>query len=231
LLLHCTALHRTHKSAAHSEVSTVFRSIGGAELNSSVAITRLGKKARWASVLPDTNLGRLISSKAMQIGVEVALKKVVDPHAEVGMLHVVDGRSPEYQRLNSAFSKLDPGDIDWPAVMGHHNAEQTSCKWLHMTGITPMLGKGPAVAWVQGVETAHRQAGNPHSPPQIYNRLTSHSSSLFVLFLKSFSSLIRINLSTLRRACRSLLTSITVLPSAQSKNCGLIWRGSRLFFI
>jgi 2-dehydro-3-deoxygluconokinase len=150
------ALHRTHESAAHSEVSTVFRSIGGAELNSSVAITRLGKKARWASVLPDTNLGRLISSKAMQIGVELALKKVADPHSEVGMLHVVDGRSPDYQRLNSAFSKLDPGDIDWPAVLGP-NAEQ-SCKWLHMTGITPMLGEGPAVAWVKGVEAAHRQA-------------------------------------------------------------------------
>src|SRR5215210_5031905 len=43
--------------------------IGGAELNTAVGVTRLGRSAAWVSVLPDNPLGRLVANRVREAGV------------------------------------------------------------------------------------------------------------------------------------------------------------------
>src|SRR5215212_5806781 len=43
--------------------------IGGAELNTAVGVTRLGRTAAWVSVLPDNPLGRLVANRVREAGV------------------------------------------------------------------------------------------------------------------------------------------------------------------
>src|SRR6266699_311667 len=44
--------------------------IGGAELNTAVALARLGRSSAWVSRLTDNPLGRLIANRAREVGVD-----------------------------------------------------------------------------------------------------------------------------------------------------------------
>jgi 2-dehydro-3-deoxygluconokinase len=46
--------------------------VGGAELNTAVAVSRLGHSASWISRLPDNPLGRLVANHAREAGVDTS---------------------------------------------------------------------------------------------------------------------------------------------------------------
>src|SRR5438552_7414764 len=60
-----------------------------------------------------------------------------------------------YDRAGSAFARLDPHSIDWPAVLA-------GADWFHVSGITPALGEGP-VAALAGAIACARARGTPVS--------------------------------------------------------------------
>ncbi|EOD07667.1 hypothetical protein EMIHUDRAFT_106404 [Emiliania huxleyi CCMP1516] len=132
----------------------VVQAVGGAELNVAVALSRVSAApiASYVSVLPHGPLGDAVRSAAEASG--VATENVVvdgSPHSVLGTLHVVDdgsGPRPHYQRHHSAFATVASGDtFDWPSLL-------SPAKWLHVTGITPLLGPGPAAAWSTALEAA-----------------------------------------------------------------------------
>src|SRR5438093_547973 len=133
---------------------------GGAEANVAVALSHLGVRCDYVTCIPDNPIG--------DAGVETLKKEVVgtrwivrgeggerlglyfvEPGADLRAMRVV------YDRAGSAFARLDPHSIDWPAVLA-------GADWFHVSGITPALGEGP-VAALAGAIACARARGTPVS--------------------------------------------------------------------
>lgn len=128
--------------------------IGGAECNVAVALTGLGRKCAWISKLADNELGRLVLRRVRQTGVDTSRVSWARD-ARAGTYFVEFGSRPRrakiiYDRKGSAASRLGPSDIDWDFLAGF--------SMLHLTGITPALGRGCAEATRLALERA-REGG------------------------------------------------------------------------
>ena len=137
------------------QVKTLDVTVGGAELNVAAGLSRLGLGARWVSRLPDGPLGRMIRNRAREFGVDVSFVSWA-PGARAGLYFLEPGASPRasaviYDRAGSAFSKLEPGEIDWNAALAGASA-------FHTSGITPALSDTAATA-VRDALAAARAAG------------------------------------------------------------------------
>jgi 2-dehydro-3-deoxygluconokinase len=126
--------------------------VGGSELNVAVLASRLGVKTCWVSRLPDNALGRMIAARAAEQGVDTQVEWTSDGRAGLYFLETggdVHISSVLYDRAGSAFSKVTPGSIDWPAVF-------TGARWYHISGITPALGAGAAQATAESLVAAKK---------------------------------------------------------------------------
>lgn len=129
--------------------------VGGAELNTAVALARLGRSASWVSRLTRNPLGRLIADHARAAG--VCTEHVVwTDDDRVGLYFLEFGAAPRassvlYDRKGSAVAGIRPGMVDWPRVF-------SGARWFHVTGITPALGATAAEATREALQAA-RAAG------------------------------------------------------------------------
>ncbi|HEX2205081.1 MAG TPA: sugar kinase [Longimicrobium sp.] len=123
---------------------------GGSEANVAVSLAHFGRRSDYVTRLPANPVGdaALSALRAEGVGVGGVLRGgerlgiyFVEPGADLRALRVV------YDRAGSAFAKLDPEEIDWTAVLG-------GADWLHLSGITPALGDGPARAAQAAVDAA-----------------------------------------------------------------------------
>lgn len=112
--------------------------IGGAESNVAIALARLGKRVAWWSRLPRNPLAENLLLVLRSHGVDTSgVRLVEDAEARLGTYFIEFGSDPRptrviYDRANSAASRMQPEDFDWPTL------RQT--RRLHLTGITPALG-------------------------------------------------------------------------------------------
>jgi 2-dehydro-3-deoxygluconokinase len=115
--------------------------IGGAELNTAVALARLGRSTAWVSRLTANPLGRLVANRAREAG--VSTERVVWSEDErVGLYFLEFGAAPRassvhYDRANSAIAAIQPGMVAWAKVFD-------GARWFHVTGITPALSRSAA---------------------------------------------------------------------------------------
>jgi 2-dehydro-3-deoxygluconokinase len=129
--------------------------VGGAELNTAVALARLGRSTAWVSRLTDNALGRLIANHAREAG--VCTEHVVwTPHDRVGVYFLEFGAAPRassvlYDRKGTAIAAIRPGMVPWAKVFA-------GVKWFHVTGITPALS-GDAAETTREAMQAARAAG------------------------------------------------------------------------
>src|SRR5579863_10605706 len=91
--------------------------VGGAELNTAVALARLGRQTAWVSRLTDNPLGRLIANHAREAGVSTA-HIVWTPEDRVGVYYLEFGAAPRassvlYDRKGSAIAGIRPGMVPW----------------------------------------------------------------------------------------------------------------------
>src|SRR5579883_693682 len=129
--------------------------VGGAELNTAVALSRLGRKTAWVSRLTDNPLGRLIANHAREAGVSTE-HVVFTPDDRVGLYFLEFGAAPRassvlYDRKGAAAAGVRPGMVDWAKVFA-------GAKWFHVTGITPALSAGAAETTREAMQAA-RAAG------------------------------------------------------------------------
>lgn len=129
--------------------------IGGAELNTAVGVTRLGRTAAWVSALPDNPLGKLVANRVREAGVSDSFVRFT-PDGRCGLYFLEFGASPRassilYDRKDSAISRVVPGTFDWATIF-------RGAKWFHVTGITCALSTGAAEV-VGEAMTAARAAG------------------------------------------------------------------------
>ena len=108
--------------------------VGGTESNTAVGLARLGMKAAWLSRLPRTPLGRYVSNRIAQYGVDVSHVVWADDE-RLGIYFHEKAQAPRaseiiYDRRDSAISRMRPADL--PADLFQSGASQL----LHVTGIT-----------------------------------------------------------------------------------------------
>jgi 2-dehydro-3-deoxygluconokinase len=124
--------------------------LGGAEANVMAAAARLGLRTAWISAVPDNAWGARVRRELSGHGVDCR-HVVTKAGARLGVYFVEHGAAPRptrvlYDRRDSAFARLTPGEIDWAPVR--------QARLVHLTGITPALGDAPRAI----VERALREA-------------------------------------------------------------------------
>jgi 2-dehydro-3-deoxygluconokinase len=115
--------------------------VGGAELNTAVALARLGRNSAWVSRLTDNSLGRLIANRAREAGVDTRHVQFTRD-ARVGLYFLEFGAAPRassvlYDRKDAAIAHIEPGTVRWTEIFA-------GAKWFHVTGITPALSASAA---------------------------------------------------------------------------------------
>lgn len=127
----------------------------GAELNVAVGLARLGEDVAWVSRLPASPLGEIVLAHARSFGIDVSGVLRAE-EGRLGLYFVEVSEPPLasralYDRSASAFALLDPGELDWEALLAGARA-------FHVTGITPALSDGCARAAADALRAA-RAAG------------------------------------------------------------------------
>jgi 2-dehydro-3-deoxygluconokinase len=108
-------------------------SIGGAESNVAIGLSRLGIPASWVSALGEDELGELVLHRVRAEGVDTAAVRRV-PGRPTGLYlreEVAGATRVYYYRRGSAASALGPGAFDTAVLDG--------AAFLHLTGITAAL--------------------------------------------------------------------------------------------
>ncbi len=108
-------------------------SIGGAESNVAIGLSRLGVPARWVSAVGQDELGELVLHRVRAEGVDTrAVRRVADRPTGLYLREEVAGAlRVYYYRRGSAASALAPGAFDVSLLRG--------ASFLHLTGITGAL--------------------------------------------------------------------------------------------
>ncbi|MGB2876817.1 MAG: sugar kinase [Dehalococcoidales bacterium] len=128
-------------------------SIGGAEWNVAVDLSRLGISTAWVSRLTDNALGWMIRNKAREHGVDTS-HITWTKGDRIGIYFVEFGATPRpssvlYDRSNSSISQVKPGEIDWKEAL-------KGAKWFHTSGITPALSAGAAQVTAEALQAAKK---------------------------------------------------------------------------
>lgn len=125
---------------------------GGSEVNVAVGLAHLGTASVFVTRIPENALGDGALAAVRAEGVDARWMQRGGPR--LGTYYVesgVDlrGMRVVYDRTGSAFATLEPSSFDWPAIL-------TDARWLHLSGITPALGDGPARAADDAIAAARR---------------------------------------------------------------------------
>lgn len=109
--------------------------VAGAESNVAIGLSRLGISSGWISRLVNNPLGRRIANKIREHGVDVS-RVIWTSEGRVGLYYLELGQPPRpyqviYDRAGSAFSQIDPEEVDWNYIR--------QARLIHLTGITPAL--------------------------------------------------------------------------------------------
>jgi 2-dehydro-3-deoxygluconokinase len=123
----------------------------GAELNVAVGLARLGRDVAWVSRLPAGPLGAIVLAHARSFGIDVSGVLQADD-GRLGLYFVEISEPPLasralYDRAASAFARLDPDELDWPALLAGARA-------FHVTGITSALSDACARAATDALRAA-----------------------------------------------------------------------------
>lgn len=150
------ALFRAVQVGSIATESEFTLSIGGAESNVAIGLTRLGVNATWVGRVGRDPLGDRITRELRAEGIDV--RATIDPDAPTGLM-VKERRTSTatrvlYYRRGSAGSRLSPDDIDGDDI--------ASASLVHVSGITPAISESASAAVMAAIEAA-AAAGVPIS--------------------------------------------------------------------
>lgn len=124
--------------------------IGGAELNVATALAGWGLPVRYGSVLPHSTLADDMVGYIAQKSIDSS--GLIRGGERVGTYYLPQGKDLKnagviYDRANSGFATLKPGQIDW-------NVALTGTNWLHISAISPALNQSVADVCLELVRAA-----------------------------------------------------------------------------
>ncbi len=154
------------RSRSRSMIRALLLDIGGAEANLSIALSRMGRSARFISHVGDDPFGQRMRSTLANEGVDVDYL-TTDTSAPTGVFFrewLPDGaRRVYYYRANSAASRIGPDDLRAEMFAG--------ARVVHLTGITPVLSASCAAACARAIELAHEAGALVSFDPNYRARL------------------------------------------------------------
>ena len=128
--------------------------VGGTESNTAVGLARLGMNVAWFSRLPASPLGRYISNRIAQFGVDVS-QVVWAQDERLGIYFHEKAQPPRaseiiYDRADSAMSRIQPADL--PAEL----FQPGSASLFHSTGITLAISESAHATTIEAMQRAKR---------------------------------------------------------------------------
>ena len=122
----------------------------GAEANVATALALLGHDVAFATALPQNALGDAALRSLRGHGVDC--RRIVRREGRMGLYFVTPGaglRATDvvYDRVHSAFAETPADAWDWDALLD-------GVRRLHLSGITPALGPGPATSALAAARAA-----------------------------------------------------------------------------
>lgn len=125
---------------------------GGSEANVALGLAHLGRPSTFVTALPPHAIGDAALASVRGEGVDT--RHIVRSGNRIGIYFVESGADIRplrvlYDRAHSSFATLEPAAFDWDAIL-------SNASWLHLSGITPALGDGPAKAAQLAVVAARR---------------------------------------------------------------------------
>ena len=113
----------------------------------------LGDQAVFVTKLPAHAVGQAAVDALRRYGVDT--RHIVRGGERIGIYFMERGadRRPSdiiYDRAHSAFAESSEEEYDWPAIFAHAD-------WLHLTGITPALGKSAAAVALRAIREAKQR--------------------------------------------------------------------------
>ncbi|MDQ6635494.1 MAG: sugar kinase [Gemmatimonadota bacterium] len=126
---------------------------GGSEANVAVGLAHLGTPAAYVTRLPTNAIGDAALAVLRAEGLDTS--HILRGGPRMGIYYVESGADLRpmrvvYDRAGSSFSQLDAGEVDWCTVL-------RGADWLHLSGITPALGEGPARAAIAAAKGARQE--------------------------------------------------------------------------
>ncbi len=140
------------------QVTQLDVNVAGTEANVAGLLARLGWRCGWVSALPNTPLGRRVSNEYRLAGLD--LSAVVWAEAGRVATYYVEYAAPPratqvyYDRANTCFTNLTPGQIDWDYLL--------DTRLLHLSGLTVPLSPSLRQIIIEAVQRA-KAAGVPVS--------------------------------------------------------------------
>jgi len=135
-------------------VEPYWKSIGGDELNVCVALAKLGyAQSHWISAVGDGPDDKYLLAEAKKENVHMST--ITLPNERLGTFTTVpEEKRVYYNRKDSAFARHNPDLLNWNKLLTVSGEQKNAVKWLHMTGITPMLGPSALRSWNNAIEKA-----------------------------------------------------------------------------
>lgn len=123
---------------------------GGSEMNVAVGLAHLGTPTSYVTRLPENAVGDAALAFLRAEGVET--RGILRGGPRLGIYYVESGADLRpmrvvYDRAGSSFSMVNPDEIDWAGIL-------QGAAGLHLSGITPALGDGPARAALAAANAA-----------------------------------------------------------------------------
>lgn len=124
--------------------------VGGAELNVAQALACWHQPVKYCTALPDNYLSHEIVDSLQENGIDTS--SILYKGDRIGMYFIPQGSDLKgagviYDRAHSSFSMLQPGTIDWDAVLA-------GVDWLHFSAITPALNSHLVAVCKEALEVA-----------------------------------------------------------------------------
>ncbi|RMG68872.1 MAG: sugar kinase [Bacteroidetes bacterium] len=125
---------------------------GGGEANVAVSLANYGLPSAYVTRLPDNDLGHKCEAELRKYRVDT--RHILWGGDRLGVYFLETGAVSRgskviYDRAHSAIAEVQPGMIDWEAIL-------KEAGWFHWTGITPAISQGAADVCLEAIQTANR---------------------------------------------------------------------------
>ncbi|MDN4605888.1 sugar kinase [Sporosarcina highlanderae] len=166
-----------------NSIYTFHKSVGGAEGNVAIGLSRLGNKAGFFSRVGNDPFGKNIISLLRAEGVDTS-RLITDEDFPTG-LYFKEKRNSNlmniyYYRNNSAASRMNVDDLDIEYI--------ANAKWLHITGITPLLSENCRELVLKSIEIAKESNVKISFDPNIRTKLMDDKGYAFDIFTQIASA-------------------------------------------
>ena len=126
---------------------------GGAELNAATALANWNIPVQYITALPNNYLSKNVVQYIEQKGIDSS--SIIFTGDRIGIYYLPFGSELKnegviYDRSNSSFAGLMPGEIDWDTLL-------VNCSWFHFSAISAALNLNVAAVCKEAVEAAARK--------------------------------------------------------------------------